>query len=148
MANRVLASVAALLVALAVEVGLSTAAPGTFNADASGAREGRVRIDIVGRYTGPQPGAFESRIAHGRFTLSGALSDRGIFEDYRHGNHARVRTLFGAKGYFAIAFVGPSPNWRVGQGTFAYTGLRGRGTGRGGHSPGPFEITMVGRVSQ
>ena len=54
----------------------------------------------------------------------------------------------GAKGTITIAFVGPSPNWRIAQGTFAYTGLRGRGKGRGPHSPRRFEITMLGRVSQ
>ena len=145
MTNRFWVIAAALFVSLAAQIGLPAASAGS---TASGAVQGKVRIHIVGRYTGPQPGSFESRIARGRFTLSGALSDRGTFEDSGHGNHARVRTLYGAKGYIAIAFVGPSPNWRIGQGTFSYTGLRGRGTGRGGHSPGPFEITMVGRISQ
>jgi hypothetical protein len=127
---------------------------GTVSSDAPGASasalvEGGVQIHVTGIHTGPQPSRHQSmRIAHGRFTLSGALSDRGTFEDYQRLNVGRVRTLFGAKGTITIAFVGPSPTWRIEQGTRAYAGLRGRGKGRGRHSPGRFEITMTGRVSQ
>jgi hypothetical protein len=126
---------------------------GTVSSDAPGASgsallEGTVQIHVTGIHTGPQPSRHQpTRIAHGRFTLSGALSDRGTFEDYLRLNVGRVRTLFGAKGTIVIAFVGPSPTWRVEQGTHAYAGLRGRGKGRGPHSPGRFEITMTGRVS-
>jgi hypothetical protein len=127
---------------------------GTVSSDARGTSgsallERRVQIHVTGIHTGPQPSRHQpTRIAHGRFALSGALSDRGTFEDYLRLNVGRVRTLFGAKGTIAIAFVGPSPTWRIEKGTRAYAGLRGRGKGRGPHSPGRFEITMVGRVSQ
>jgi hypothetical protein len=141
--------VAGLFCAVAAQVSVTAAAPGTTGAGLSAALEGKVQIHVTGRHTGPQLSRHQPmRIAHGRFALSGALSDRGTFEDYLRLNFGRVRTLFGAKGTIVIAFVGPSPTWRVEQATRAYAGLRGRGKGRGPHSPGRFEITMTGRVSQ
>jgi hypothetical protein len=143
--------VAGLFSAVAVQVTVTAAALGTTGAGLSAALEGKVQIHVTGRHTGPQPSRYQPmriRIAHGRFTLSGALSDRGTFEDTWRLNVGRVRTLFGAKGTITIAFVGPSPTWRIEQGTRAYAGLRGRGKGRGPHSQGRFEITMTGRVSQ
>ena len=132
----------------ALVVAVSAAATGTSSADSGAVMEGKVQIHVTGSHTGPQPSPGQHRIAHGRFALSGALSDRGIFEDYRHANSPRVRMLFGAKGMITIAFVGPAPSWRIVRGWFAYTGLRGRGKGRGPRSPGAFQITMIGTVSQ
>jgi hypothetical protein len=118
-------------------------------ASASGLLEGRVQIHVTGIHSGPQPSLHQpTRVAQGRFTLSGGLSDCGTFEDYLRLNVGRVRTLFGAKGTIAIVFVGPGSTWRIEQGTRAYAGLRGHGKGRGPHSPGRFEITMTGKVSQ
>jgi hypothetical protein len=141
--------VAGLFCVVAAHVSVTAAAPGTIGAGSSSVLEGRVQIYVTGRHTGPRPCRHSAMcIAHGRFTLSGALFDRGTFEDYLRLNAPRVRSLFGAKGTITIAFVGPSPAWRIEQGTRAYAGLRGRGKGRGPHSPGRFEITMTGRVSQ
>jgi hypothetical protein len=69
---------------VALVVAVSAAATGTSSADSSAILADTVQIQVTGRHTGPQPSPGRHRIAHGRFALSGALSDRGIFEDYRH----------------------------------------------------------------
>lgn len=134
-----------LLLLLAVQVGSIAAATGTSGASSSRALHGAVRIHLQGPVIGPanfHPG--------GRFTISGAISDRGRFGDDRGGEPGRgVRTLFGAKGAIRI-FVGHFGSWRITNGTGAYAGLRGRGTGGNlAHGNfGPVDKWMEGTVSK
>jgi hypothetical protein len=128
------------LLALALQVGLTTAATGTSNARAAGTLQGKVRIEVKGR----------------TFTISGAISDRGRYAD--SGGVVTVRRLVGAKGiiWIKIGWLDGTPvncqcNWRVIKGTKAYAGLRGRGHEEGMYS-GPYasttRLTMSGTVWQ
>ncbi|CAN5208247.1 hypothetical protein BH20ACT13_BH20ACT13_21530 [soil metagenome] len=137
---------AAVVVALAVQVGLSAASPGMSDADTSGALRGNVRIHLRGGMSGPQFAAF----GRGRFTISGAISDRGRFVDEFEGIHPpdepHVCTLRGAKGTLRID-VARTGQWRIIQGTKAYAGLRGRGTLQGRYRFTGIDATMIGTVS-
>ena len=148
-----------LLLALAVQVGLTAAAAGTSGVSSGEALQGKVRIHLEGTliHGGPQCNA----VSRGRFTLSGAISDHGRFVDRFHGCFApyspNVRTLLGAKGMIRIAIDGGGINytrlWRVTKGTKAYAGLRGRGGESGrcasqGDSGSTIDITMTGTVSR
>jgi hypothetical protein len=134
-----------LLLVLAVQVGLTAAATGTSGASSSRALQGVVNIHLTGKGYGPgnpNPG-------RGRFTMYGAISDRGRFANDSHGEIGRgVRFLFGAKGTIRIT-VGHFGGWRITKGTKAYAGLRGRGTG--GNlwevAQAPIDIWMEGTVS-
>jgi hypothetical protein len=133
-----------LLLVLAVQVGLTAAATGTPGASSSKALQGEVLIHL----SGPEP-ANRNQV-RGRFTISGAISDRGVFVNYAHGEPGRgVRILFGWKGAIRIT-VGHFGFWRITKGGGAYAGLRGRGTGgnisRG--NQGPVDKWMEGTVSQ
>src|SRR4249919_744912 len=66
-----------LLLALAVQVGLTAAATSTSGVSTGGALQGKVRIHCKGTLAGPQSHAS----GRGRFNLSGAISDRGRFVD-------------------------------------------------------------------
>ena len=136
--------VVGLLLVLAVQVGLTGAATGTSGASSSRALQGAVSLHLWGPGLGPgNPG-------RGRFTISGAISDRGRFVDDRAGEPGRgVRTFFGTKGTIRI-IVGHFGFWRITRGTNAYAGLHGRGTGGNlSHgNQGSVDITMEGTVSQ
>lgn len=129
----------AVSVVLALQAGSTAAATGTSSVRASEATRGKVRIELRGRALG-------ARGNEGRFTLSGALSDRGRFVD-RPG-FVTHRTLYGAKGTMRIAIgpQGPGPmRWRITRGTKGYAGLRGRGQERGLYDR-TMHITMTGTV--
>jgi hypothetical protein len=92
----------------------------------------------------------------GRFTISGAISDRGRFVDRElvdRGRPGTVRTLFGAKGTIRINVgeLGPGARcgckWRVTKGTKAYAGLHGRGREVGLYTY-TVNVTMEGTVSK
>lgn len=123
-----------------------TVSQATADASSSDALQGKVRIHLEGTLTGPQFAA----VGRGRFTLSGAISDRGTFVDRHPGIHPPndpyVRTLSGRKGTIRIACDGED-NWRVTKGTKTYAGLRGRGR-KGCQYPRPIDTTMIGTVSQ
>ena len=122
-----------LLLALAVRVGLTAAATGTPGLSSSGV-QGAVTIHLWG------PG-----LTRGRFTISGAIADRGRFvNDSYVGPGRGVHILFGAKGTIRIT-VGQFESWRITKGTKAYAGLHGRGRGR--HHGGN-QFSMWGTVSQ
>jgi len=150
MKNQVWAIVAALVVALALQVGLSEAGTGASDAGTSGAVQGKVRVHLRGYMKGPQFAAF----GRGRFTMSGAISDHGRFVDEFQGAHPpdepHVLTLRGAKGTIHIKVDGAfgSPQWRITSGTKAYVGLRGRGTQQGRYRNNGIDATMIGTVSQ
>ena len=120
---------------LAVQAGSTAAATGTSSASASEAAQGKVRIELRGKVLG-------ARGNEGRFTLSGALSDRGRFVDKP--SLVIPRTLYGAKGTIRIT-VGPRGRWWITRGTKAYAGLRGRGR-EGGLYDRNLRITMTGTV--
>ena len=142
--HKVICTVAAgmaVTAVLAFQAGSTTAASGTSSASASGAVQGKVRIELRGRVLGP-------RGNRGRFILSGALTDRGRFVDAPGLNIPR--TLYGAKGAIRI-IVGKLGScafqncWKITKGTRAYAGLHGRGT-EGGLYDRNLHITMTGRV--
>jgi hypothetical protein len=125
-------------------------------ANAGGRLQGRVRINLTYTRT-----IGREMVARGRFTVSGAISDRGRFVERWARVPARgpnpgfdrrvVRALVGAQGSiwtrtFGTMTVGAP--WEVMTGTNAYTGLRGRGreTSHVGHSGS--DITMAGTVSK
>jgi hypothetical protein len=133
----------------AVPGAASTSASGSrlaVDSSTSGALQGRVRIVLRGTR---RPVSGE---ANGRFTMSGAISDRGRFVDRRPGL-TTYRTLLGAKGKIFIQAGLSSPEplcqcvWRITNGTRAYAGLRGRGR-QGGRSTDRINITMTGTVSR
>jgi hypothetical protein len=129
-----------LFLVLTAQVGLTAAATDTSDASTSGALQGNVRIHLQGSLSGPQFAA----VARGRFTASGAISDRGRFVDKFEGIHPpgepHVRTVLGANGTLRIK-VDRTGQWRVTQGTKAYAGLRGRGTEQGRYA-------FTGRVTR
>ena len=115
-----------LLLVLSAHVGRTPAATG---ASASGALQGHVSIHGKGKSLG------RGNDHRGRFTVSGAISDRGRFVDRElvdRGRPGIVRTLFGAKGTIRIKVgeLGPGARcgckWRVAKGPKAYAGLHGR----------------------
>jgi hypothetical protein len=146
---RISTVVAGLFWILAAQmVGSSAAAPGTTGAGSSATLEGRVQIHVTGRHTGPELSRHQpTRIAHGRFTLFGALSDRETStttcvsmsvafascsargERSRSHSSARVRPGESSRGRAR------TPGFEDAERT-------------GPHSPSRFEITMTGRVSQ
>lgn len=72
----------------------------------------------------------------GRFTISGAIGDKGTVTDYRTVKGARAiiirRVAAGKKGTITFAITinltaGSAP-WTIASGTRAYKGLRGKGT--------------------
>jgi hypothetical protein len=126
----------AVFVVLAVQPASTTAAAFPSSASAGGVARGKVRIELKGTVLG-------ARGNKGRFTLSGALSDRGRFVDRHHGLDI-PRTLYGAKGTIRI-IVGPQGSWRITKGTKAYAGLHGRGK-EGGLYDRNLHITMTGTV--
>lgn len=151
-----LVSAVGLLFALGVQAGLSAVATDTSDAGTSGPLQGKVRVHLRGYMKGPQFAAF----GRGRFTMSGAISDRGRFVDEFQGvhppNEPHVRTLRGAKGTIQMMVdsgvdcppncVPRSPKWRITKGTKAYAGLRGRGTQEGEYRFVGIDATMIGRV--
>ena len=152
-----LVSAAGLLLALGVQAGFSAVATGPSDAGTSGSLQGKVRVHLQGYMKGPQFAAF----GRGRFTLSGAISDRGSFVDEFQGihppNEPHVRILRGAKGTIEMMVdsgvvgcpnncVPHSPRWRITKGTKAYAGLRGRGTQQGQYRFVGIDATMIGRV--
>ena len=132
-----------LLLALAVEVSATGAATHA-SASPSRAEQGDVTIHLIGSGLGPaNPG-------RGRFTVVGAITDDGKFVDDRAGEPGRgVRVLRGTKGTIRVT-VGHFGFWRITNGTRAYAGLRGRGTGGNlSHgNQGPVNIWMEGTVSK
>ena len=135
-----------LLQALAVQVGLTAAATDTSGASSSRALQGYVTMHLWG----PPLGPLNANPGHGRFTMSGEISDRGALVNGSSGEIGRgVRTLFAHKGTIRIT-VGHFGGWRITKGTGAYAGLRGRGTGgnlRPGNQ-GPVDITMEGTLGR
>ena len=116
-------------------------------ADATQPVRGDVRIEVR------SGGAVSSRR---RFTISGAISDRGRYFDTAVYGPARrydlVRKLVGAKGtiWLEVGFVKPFPcqcSWRISKVTKAYTGLSGRGHEEGTYGP-PVVLTMSGTISR
>ena len=148
MKSRIVTIVAGLSCVLAVQVGVTTAAAAKSGASATGALPGNVRIHLRGSLSGGQvaPGG------RGRFTLTGAIFDRGRFidTDFR-GVHPdvdwHVRTLFGAKGTLRIN-VTRTRQWRITKGTKAYARLRGHGTEQGQYRFVGIDVTMTGTVSR
>ena len=138
--------VAGLLVVLAVQSGLTTAATSTSAASASTALRGAVHIHLKGKIL--RPSLSFQPVTKGRFTLSGAVSDRGRFVDERRLNVGYIRTLYGAKGTIEITFARLTSNWRINNGTRAYALLRGRGRERVLYSPTTIDSTMTGTVSR
>ena len=134
--------VAGLFFVLAVQAGSTAATTGRSDASTSAALQGKVRIQVKGKFD-PNTG-----VGRGHFTLSGAISDRVRFVD-----RPNVRTLFGAKGnlWITLGLPGPGPrcgcNWRITKGTKAYAGLRGRGREVGLYAS-TIDILMSGTVSQ
>jgi len=134
-----LLAAASLLLALAVQVGLTTAATGSPDV-----HHRSVRIEVKGH------------VRSGHFTISGAIRDRGRFSD--SSGPITVRTLIGAKGtiWIKIGLLDGKPvrcqcNWRIIKGTKAYAGLRGRGHEEGmyaGRYAPTTHITMYGTVSR
>ena len=149
-----------LFLVLTAQAGLTAAATDTSDASTSGALQGKVRIHLRGSLSGPQFAA----VGRGRFTISGAISDRGRFVDVFEGihppNEPHALTLRGAKGTIqtmvdaagcnspSITCVPRSPQWRVTKGTKAYAGLRGRGTVQGEYRFIGIDFTMTGTVSR
>ena len=134
-----------LLFALAAQVGVTTAATGTSGATSSLALQGAVTIHVWGPGLGPG-----NPWGRGRFTISGAIFDRGTFVGDRDGEPGRGgRKLFGARGTIRL-FVGHYGSWRITKGTGAYAGLHGRGTGGSlwHRSQAPVEAWMDGTVSK
>jgi hypothetical protein len=123
--------------------GTVSQSPVSAGAGANNAFAGKVRIHLTGTLLGTdQPGA-----AEGRFTISGAISDRGSFVDKVRPNVRYVRTLSGARGTIEVTFVKGAPNWNITDGTRAYAGLGGQGLERALYTPpASVEITMYGRV--
>jgi len=125
---------------------LAVQATGTSGASASQAVQGKVRIHLQGWLSGPQFAAF----GRGRFTASGAITDRGRFVDKFQGVHPpgepHLRTLRGAKGTLLIKVDGDG-QWRITKGTKAYAGLRGRRTLQGRYRFTGIDATMIGTVS-
>jgi len=87
-----------------------------------------VRIHLQGWLSGPQFAAF----GRGRFTASGAITDRG---------------RFGAKGTLLIKVDGDG-QWKITKGTKAFAGLRGRGILQGRYRNTGIDATMIGTVSR
>ena len=134
-----------LLLALAVQVGVTAAATGTSDASSTRAALGDVTIHLWGPGLGPSNPA-----GHGLFTISGAISDHGSFVDDLAGEPGRgVRVFRGAKGKIRVT-VGHFGFWTITKGTRAYAELHGRGTGGNlsNGSQGPVGIWMEGTVSR
>lgn len=135
-------------VGLLLTLAVPGAATGHSRVSATAALQGMVRIHLQGSSSGDVGNS-----SRGRFTISGAISDRGRYVDSevrRHG-YDIVRRLVGAKGiiWIEVGFLEPFPcqcNWRISRATGAYTGLRGQGheEGRYGRS---IVLTMKGKVS-
>ena len=86
----------------------------------------------------------------GRFTISGAITDRGTFLD-KHGAGGPLmytRVLVGAKGKIRMAGQQWGP-WRLVGGTGSYAGLRGHSTRPvlGEFRYARLRMTMIGTVS-
>jgi hypothetical protein len=131
-----------------VTAGLAMFVAPAMQAGSTPAANGKVRVVLSGKSLG-------ARGDSGRFTMSGALSDRGRFWQQAEVDFAGIRILYGAKGRIRIYVVtrqGPraSVAWRIIKGTKAYAGLRGRGTEREANvdprRPGRFLSTMTGTV--
>lgn len=91
-----------LFVVLATQAGVSVTANDTSASGTSESLRGSVRIHLRGYMKGPQFAAF----GRGRFTASGAITDRGMFVDEFHGIHPpgepHDRTRRGVKGTLRI----------------------------------------------
>ena len=150
MKSRISTLVIGLAVVLSAQVGVTAAATDTSGALASGTLQGKVRIHLAGTLTiGPEC----LRVARGRFTLSGATSDRGTFVNRFLDCHRPLvqsrfqRRLHGGKG--TIRITGRRGYWSITGGTEAYAGLRGRGRQAGRLAAlGRFEGTMTGTLSR
>jgi hypothetical protein len=90
------------VVAVVVALGSISATSGAGGAQPNEAPRGIVSIHLKGYLDGPQVAA----VGRGRFTASGAFSDRGSFVDVFHGVHPpgepHVLTLNGGKGTIVI----------------------------------------------
>ena len=140
-----------ILCLVAAGVALFVAAP--MQAGSTRAAEGKIRVELRGKYIGPNGQKGNS----GRFVLTGALSDRGRYVT-RPGFSA-TRTLYGAKGTIRIAIPQgarrlPSGKWQndweIVGGTKSYAGFRGSGTEAGfpppRSAPHRMRMTMTGTV--
>jgi hypothetical protein len=117
-----------------------------YTTGASAAMEAAVRIHVKGTRLGPWR-------VQGRFTISGAISDRGRFTDFgaHQGGWKIVRHLYGAKGTIRITLRHGGPDWTITKGTKAYAELRGSGSEEGhdtDHARGTVDYTMEGTVTQ
>ena len=145
-------SVAALMLAV-VGIGCLTvsSASGVRDRGASRAAEqartplGTVTIHLWGYVKGRE---FTGR---GRFTISGAIADRGTFLRQRHGLGGPLMytgRLLGARGTITITGQEWGP-WRIFGRTGAYAGLRGHSTRPvlGDFSGAGLRMIMIGTVS-
>jgi hypothetical protein len=90
----------------------------------------------------------------GRFTASGAITDKGTFRDYRtqKGSTIRIRRVtVGTKGTITFIIVidislGQNKGWTIASGTKTYKGLHGRGAEEGGVMGNALDVTLKGRV--
>ena len=127
------------------------AAPATYTSGALGSRElnGKFRVRLVGEVE--NLGVECNRVAQGRFTVSGAMSDRGSFDarflECHRALGPYVRTLNGSHG--SIHIKGGATYWKITGGTGKYSGLRGQGREKnflGAH--GRYRVTMTGMASR
>jgi hypothetical protein len=145
MRRSISTAVAGLCCALVVEAGAMAAATETAVAGSSGDVRGRVVIDCVGGMRFGPPGP-----AHGRCTITGAITDRGWFKDDAvRVIHPHGRRFRSAKGTIELSVYEERGHWRIIGGTGRYAGLRGRGWEALFLSlPGGISFTMTGTVSQ
>jgi hypothetical protein len=125
-------ALAASLLVLAVQVGVTAAAAGASRAGASEASQGKVRFQLKGTL-------IEAEVTRGEFTLSGAISDRGEFVERvarvrlnpglgpPRFRFDRVRTFVGARGTIWTRTRGLGTAWEIAHGSRAYDGIGGRG---------------------
>ena len=135
-------TVTGLCCVMAVQVGVPAAAVDT-TAGGSAAVRGRVVIDCSGGMRFGPPGP-----AHGRCTITGAITDRGWFRD---GDvrwvHPHIRTFRSRRGTIDMSVYEERGHWRIVAGTGTYAGLRGRGwEALFLRLPGGISFTMTGRV--
>jgi TolB protein len=132
---RISTFVTGLICLLGVQGGVTAAATGSSGASANEAVRGKVGIELDGWRLGPHR-------ASGRFTLTGAISDRGEFSE-RLGfvrvapeawHYQAIRTLVGSRGtiWTRAEWTGcvrcrGAHAWEITRGSGAYAGIGGRG---------------------
>jgi hypothetical protein len=140
------------LVAAALAVG----APGSFAASPAAAASGVITMRST-EILKPQDVRDGGVSGTGRFTISGAITDKGTVTDYRKvkGNTALFRRVtVGKKGTITflttiqLGTASPAP-WTIISGTKAYKGLHGKGTQIvDNHAPTPATFVLKGTVSK